>query len=109
MTTNNPDRRTQPRVPVRVSVSIRSSQGVEATGQTRDLSTNGMFLYTDAEIEPGSELEMVLMLPPELSAGEKRWMCCHASVIRVENKRDTDGFGVAASIGKIDLLPEIPG
>ncbi len=81
---------------------------VEATGVTRDLNTSGIFLYTDSHISEGSELEMVLILPPELTHGEKQWVCCQASVVRVEENKDGGDFGVAASIRSIEVLPEIP-
>jgi hypothetical protein len=103
------DRRCRERVSVRLDVSIRSPQGQPATGYTRDLSTSGIFLYADSEILVGSELEMVLMLPTELTDGEKRWVCCQASVVRVEPGGEDGRFGVAASIRSIATLPEIPG
>lgn len=77
-------------------------------GHTRDLSTNGVFLYTDARLDEGSELEIILVLPPELTNGEKRWACCQASVIRVEPS-DRGSLGMAASIRRFELMPEIPG
>jgi PilZ domain len=103
------ERRSRQRIPVRLGVSIRSSQSQPASGYTRDLSTGGIFLYADSEILVGSELEMVLMLPPQLTSGEKRWVCCQASVIRVEPGTEGGGFGVAASIRSIATLPEISG
>jgi hypothetical protein len=105
----NSDRRSSRRMPVRVGVSIRSSQNHQATGYTRDLSTSGVFLYANSEIRVGSELEMVLMLPTQLTDGEKRWVCCQASVIRVEPGGEDGRFGVAASIRSIATLPEIVG
>jgi hypothetical protein len=103
------DRRSRKRVPVRLGVSIRSPQGQPTTGYTRDLSTSGIFLYADSEILVGSELEMVLMLPTQLTDGEKRWVCCQASVVRVESGGEDGRFGVAASIRSIAALPEILG
>ncbi len=103
------ERRSRQRVPVRMGVSIRSPQGEPATGYTRDLSTSGIFLYADSEILVGSELEMVLMLPAELTQGEKRWVCCQASVVRVEPGGEDGRFGVAASIRSIATLPELQG
>jgi hypothetical protein len=102
------ERRSRQRIPVRLDVSIQSSQDRPHTGYTRDLSTSGIFLYSDSEILVGTELEMVLMLPDELTDGEKRWVCCRAAVIRVEHGGE-GGFGVAASIRSIATLPEIPG
>ncbi len=82
---------------------------MQTTGYTRDLSTGGIFLYTESQLNEGSELEMVLILPPELTRGEKQWVCCRASVVRVEDSEEGGDFGVAARIRSMDLLPEIPG
>jgi hypothetical protein len=59
-------------------------------------------------IVEGSELEMVLILPPELTQGTKQWVCCRASVVRVEDSEGGGDFGVAASIRSLEVLPEIP-
>ena len=105
----NPNAAPGNRVPARVPVSIKTQSGsVEATGVTRDLNASGIFIYTDSQISEGSELEMVLILPPELTHGEKQWVCCQASVVRVEENKDGGDFGVAASIRSIEVLPEIP-
>jgi hypothetical protein len=101
------ERRSQSRLAVRVPVSIRSEGQFGPTAHTRDLSMSGIFLYTESKIQPGSLLEMVLILPPELTQGKKRWMCCQAAVVRVEEPVPGQGFGVAASIRRIELLPEI--
>ncbi len=109
MTDAKRERRSGPRITARVPVSIKTKAGsVETTGFTRDLNQGGIFLYTDSRIVAGSELEMVLILPPELTRGTKQWVCCRASVVRVEDSEDGGDFGVAASIRSIDVLPEIP-
>ncbi len=123
------ERRSGRRLPVRVPVSIKTQPGKtqlgktkpiqthpasaelgtgDASGFTRDLNRSGIFLYTDSRIVAGSELEMVLILPPELTHGVKQWVCCRASVVRVEDSQDGGNFGVAASISSIEILPEIP-
>ena len=107
MTKGQPERRSGRRIPAEVPVSIRSTDG-EKTGHTRDLSSNGVFLYTDANLTEGSALELVLMLPPELAHGTKRWACCQASVLRVEEGTRKGQLGLAASITKLEILPEIP-
>ena len=48
---------------------------------------------------------LVLILPPELTSGEKCWVCCQATVVRVEDEGTE--FGVAAQIRRMDILPEI--
>jgi PilZ domain-containing protein len=107
MTSTN-DRRSRKRLAARVPVRVRSAAGnVELKAQTRDVSSNGVFLYTESRMTEGSDVELVLILPPELTSGQKCWVCCHARVLRVEQGPGTD-FGVAAEIRRMDVLPEIP-
>jgi hypothetical protein len=101
-----PERRRGRRVPVRLPVSIGTGERQPVNGLTRDLSTSGIFLYADTQILEGSELEMVLLLPEALTNGEKQWVCCQASVIRVEAGEEPGRFGVAASIRSIVALPQ---
>jgi hypothetical protein len=102
------ERRSRSRIAARVPVSVRAgSENLEVSGYTRDLSMSGVFLYTDSQIREGSELEMVLMLPPDLTQGEKRWVCCQGQVVRVESADGKNGLGVAASILNMQVLPEI--
>jgi hypothetical protein len=102
-----PERRSGKRLPLRLPISIQQGE-LKTSGLTRDLNTSGIFLYTQSRLSAGSELEMVLILPPELTGGEKQWVCCRASVLRVEESLGGD-FGVAARIRSIEALPEIPG
>ena len=100
------ERRSHDRVVKRMPVRVRSSHGsIEESAHTRDVSSNGVFLYTQSRMVEGSEVELVLILPSELTAGEKCWVCCHAEVLRVESGGER--FGVAAKIRRIDVLPEV--
>lgn len=102
------DKRSRKRVAAKVPATIKHREGtLEHSAVTRDLSMGGVFLYTNARIEQGSKLQIVLILPPELGLGEKQWACCEASVIRVEGE-GSPHFGVAATIDRLDVLPEIP-
>jgi hypothetical protein len=101
------DRRTHSRVTASVPASIRCDNGVLThNAVTRDLSMSGVFLYADEPITQGTKLEIILILPEELGLGEKQWACCHASVVRIEENGSR--FGVAASVDRLDVLPEIP-
>ena len=102
------ERRSRPRFVARLPVGVRNHTGAtEATAYTRDVGANGVFLYSESRMTVGSDVELVLILPQELTAGEKCWVCCHARVLRVEQGPGTD-FGVAAEIRRMDILPEIP-
>jgi len=102
----NVDRRAGKRVAARVPVRIKRSSDTEQSAETRDISSHGVFLFTQSRLEQGSELELILILPPELADGKKSWVCCHAQVLRVEEHGKQ--FGVAAAIRRMDVLPEIP-
>jgi hypothetical protein len=99
------DRRSGQRVPVRVPVKVRH-QGSEHEAITRDLSTSGIFLYSDSGIKPGSKLELVVMLPPGLGIGPGGWTLCQAKVVRVEESQGKT-IGVAATLDRIEFVPEI--
>ncbi|MGD0417790.1 MAG: PilZ domain-containing protein [Terriglobales bacterium] len=99
------ERRSRQRVPVRVPVKVRH-EGGEHQGLTRDLSSSGIFLYSKSVMQAGSKLELVIMLPPGLGLGPGGWTLCEASVVRVE-KSDGKGMGIAATLDRIALLPEI--
>jgi hypothetical protein len=108
MPVSKPERRSKRRVPIQIPVSVKSSDGkIEESTKTRDLSTNGIFVYTTAPLEAGSELELVLVLPPEVTFSERRWVCCHASVVRVEESAKGENVGVAAVINRFQVLPEV--
>ena len=98
------ERRSGTRISTRVPTRLRTPQGVDQTAQTRDVSANGVFLYTKSRMEKGAQVELVLILPPELTSGEKCWVCCQATIVRVEEEGSE--FGVAAQINRMDLLPE---
>lgn len=96
----------------RVKLPQASIESVEVKGRTRDISRNGAFFYVDRELTPGSPIEMIVMLPDELSEGNRAWVCCRGKVVRVENGADgvNDGdqsFGIAAEFSDVSVLPEI--
>jgi PilZ domain-containing protein len=106
--TSKIDRRSRERIATTLPVRVRGAAvSTELSAQTRDVSTNGVFLYTGSRMVEGSDVELILILPPELTSGEKCWVCCHARVLRVEQGPGSD-FGVAAEIRRMEILREIP-
>ena len=108
MPQNPTERRSQKRTPIEVPVKVRTQNSVapEQAALTRDLSSSGIFLYSESGFEPGAKIELVVMLPDGMGLGPGGWTLCQASVVRVE-KSDGKGVGVAAAIDRIDQLPEI--
>ena len=98
------ERRAGRRVATIRPTRVRTAQGEEHSAETRDVSANGVFLYTKSKLQKGVDVELVLILPPELTSGEKCWVCCQATVVRVE---EGPQYGVAAQIRRMDILPEL--
>ncbi|MGA9527516.1 MAG: PilZ domain-containing protein [Terriglobales bacterium] len=105
---NPTERRSQKRARIEVPVKVRTKAGdePEQSALTRDLSSSGIFLYSESGFEPGAKIELVVMLPDGFGLGPGGWTLCQASVVRVE-KSGGKGVGVAATIDRIDQLPEI--
>lgn len=95
------------RLASRLSLTVKLKDGARASAETRDISSRGLFFFTDAKIEKASEIEIIMMMPPELAPFDRRWVCCHATVVRVENDPQRRQIGVAAVINRLDTLPEI--
>jgi PilZ domain len=106
MATQGSERRSGRRVTVQAPVKVRKSDGTESPGLTRDLSSNGIFLYSESGMEAGSKLELVVMLPADMGVGPGGWALCQASVVRVE-QADGKSVGIAATLDRIELLPQI--
>ena len=106
MTNERSERRSGRRISVETPVKVRRSDGTEASCLTRDLSSNGIFLYSEAGMAEGSKLELVVMLPADLGLGAGGWALCQASVVRVE-RATGQKVGIAATLDRIELLPQI--
>ncbi len=100
------EKRRSKRFQMSLSAKLHVKDSEEAV-QTKDVSTGGIFLYTGTELAEGSEVEIVLVLPSEVTLAGPQWVCCSARVVRVEEPTDTGKRGVAAAIEKIAVLPEL--
>ena len=102
------DRRARQRFPVHVPVSLKADRGgLPESTQTRDLSTAGVFVYTNSRMQEGSELELILVLPPEITFSDRRWVCCQASVVRVYLASSASPDAVTALTGKLSADPRV--
>jgi hypothetical protein len=115
---NQVERRVGQRFPYLLPVSIRqTSTQIEAAGFTQDLSSRGVFFFTDAPLSQGSEVELTLQMPSEITLGESMRVRCRGHVLRVS--RPTAGLngsngtsaietkvGVAVRLEGYEYLPE---
>ena len=75
-------------------------------GKTRDISTRGLYFVVEQNLEAGSELDITLTLPAEITHGTEVFVRALGKVVRMEN-RSEDGdnrMGVAAVIERYDII-----
>jgi hypothetical protein len=78
------ERRVGQRFPYLLPVSLRAcSAELEGLGFTQDLSSRGVFLFTDAPVGVGAEIELTLKMPSEITLGESMRVRCRGRVLRV--------------------------
>jgi c-di-GMP-binding flagellar brake protein YcgR len=103
------ERRTARRYDLSLPIIIRVPTERELDkqqGKTRDVSTRGLYFVVEQNLEAGSELDLTLTLPAEITHGMEVFVRAHAKVVRVERRME-DGntrMGVAAVIERYDII-----
>ncbi|MBZ5539481.1 MAG: PilZ domain-containing protein [Acidobacteriia bacterium] len=103
------ERRTARRYDLTLPVVIRIPTERKAEtqrGKTRDISTRGLYFVIDQDLQAGSELDITLTLPAEVTQGSEVLVRAIGKVIRVEQRLE-DGntrMGVAAVIERYDII-----
>jgi len=103
------ERRTTRRYDLSLPILIRipAEKGEDSQqGKTRDISTRGLYFVIDQNLEAGSELDLTLTLPSEVTRGSEVFVRALGRVLRVE-QRIEDGnarLGVAAVIERYDII-----
>ena len=78
------ERRVGQRFPYLLAVTLRQlSAPVEGVGFTQDLSSRGVFFFTDAPLIEGAEIELTLRMPSEITLGESMPVRCRGRILRV--------------------------
>jgi c-di-GMP-binding flagellar brake protein YcgR len=103
------ERRTARRYDLSLPVVIRiPAQRVATTqnGKTRDISTRGLYFVIDQDLQAGSELDITLTLPAEITNGTDVLVRALGKVVRVETRIEdtTSRMGVAAVIERYDII-----
>jgi c-di-GMP-binding flagellar brake protein YcgR len=103
------ERRTARRYDLSLPIIIRvpTERALDARqGKTRDISTRGLYFVIEQNLEAGSELDITLTLPAEITHGTEVFVRALGKVVRVE-RRTEDGetrMGVAAVIERYDII-----
>ncbi len=88
---------------MRLPVSVRVSNGalIEEVCVTRDVSSRGIFFYSDSPMRAGADIEYVLTLPREILLMEPVRIRYRGKVVRVEQDSPSQ-YGVAATVHRFE-------
>lgn len=105
MTERRAARRYDLSLPVIIRIPLER-EGQSRNGKTRDISTRGLYFTIDQELAPGSELDITLTLPAEITRGTEVFVRAQGRVVRVEKKGDDKSvhMGIAAVIERYDIV-----
>ena len=100
------ERRVGQRFPYLLATSFRqTSDGIEGVGFTQDLSSRGVFFLTDAPLTEGSEIELTLRMPSEITLGQSMPVRCKGHIQRCVQTSD-ESSGMATKIEKYEFLSD---
>ncbi len=113
------ERRVGQRFPYLLPLSLRQpGTSLEGVGFTQDLSSRGVFFFTDAPLTEGREIELTLRMPSEITLGENMPVRCRGRCLAGGPARRTSGpiaperlvrktkIGVAVRLEGYEYLPE---
>lgn len=95
-------RRFQMRLPLKVRWTSEASP-VEATTETKEVSSHGLYFFLARDLKNGSPIEIVMTLPHEVTLAGPIKVRCLGHVVRTDIARDQD-IGVAAAIERYEFL-----
>jgi hypothetical protein len=112
------ERRVGQRFAYSLPVSFRQiADSIEGVGFTQDLSSRGVFLYTDSPLNEGAEIELTLRMPSEITLGQSMDVRCRGHILRIERPANAESLngqrsgtkiGVAIRLECYEYLPESP-
>lgn len=105
MTERRMARRYDLSLPVNVRLPVNREPGIH-NGQTRDISTRGVYFTVHKELAPGTELDFTLTLPSEITRGADVFVRAHGRVVRIDKNQNEqqESIGVAAVIERYDII-----
>ena len=93
------ERRVGQRFAFNLPVSLRDvASAAEGLGFTQDLSSRGVFFFTDMALSEGAEIELTLKMPSEITLGESMRVRCRGRVLRIAKPSD-NGWRSSAETG----------
>ena len=92
-------------LPIMVRIPAQGFADTQS-GKTRDISTRGLYFVIDQDVRAGSDLDIMLTLPSEMTNGGEVLVKATGKIVRVELRMEdgTARQGVAAVIQRYDIM-----
>lgn len=103
------ERRTARRYDLTLPITIRfaaDSVVSRQDGKTRDISTRGLYFVVPQDLAAGSEIDIMLTLPAEITHANDVFVRAQGKIVRVERRLE-DGesrLGVAVVLERYDII-----
>jgi hypothetical protein len=105
MATPQQEKRSAPRKAVKVPAKVHTAE-TEIQAEALNLSQSGIFLECATRVSAGSPVDIVMILPKDITGDVAKWVCCRATVQRVDDTTSNGRYGVAATVDRIQAMPE---
>ena len=103
------NRRNETRIPINVPIRFRPiadpSSG-EQLGESENLSQRGAFMWTSYRLEVGTQLELFMKMPREISGVPEVDVRCTATVVRIQPGTTPARTGVGLRIERYRVVAE---
>ena len=102
------ERRARRRFEMKLPMTVRWKNLLgdwEAQAESEDISSRGVYFFLPAEIENGSSVELVIVMPHEITLAEPVRVRCRGRVRRMKIE-DMDRVGVVVEIRRYQFLRE---
>jgi len=96
------ERRSQQRICFQAPATITAGHHSVAAS-IKNTSERGLFFFTDARFELGSEIDVIVMLPEQVGLPVSGMVCCHGRVVR--GRASGGQYGVAVQIDRLAPVP----
>lgn len=98
------ERRVGQRFEVNLPLAVQI-EGHTFAGFTQDVSSRGMFFYTEATPPVGSIVELVFTMPSEITLAESMRVRCRGHILRISPASPSRRNGIAVRLDSYQYLP----
>jgi hypothetical protein len=101
------ERRAAQRFSSQVPISLRiANEAKESRGLTQDVSASGVMLFTERPLDENVQIELIFMMPSEITFDGNSKVRCHGKVMRVTPPQVGTNYSAAIHFEHYEFLPE---